>query len=242
MDEVLAVGDAEFQKKCLGKMGEVSRAGRTVLFVSHNMGAIEQLCSRAILLKDGKIKNNGEKIGSIISFYLGLDRILPLKVFWENKKNFFENQFFLIQKMWASTEKEAVVNGLISRDVDIYINIKLFVKQTSQSLTIGFRVYDEDTGNIVFVSMHTDENFDLWPKIAEGENTIKAKIPKNFLNEGRYLIEVTSSLYKKEWLLKPKEHDISIVIEIAGGVSQSPYWTVKRQGVVAPVLHWEKEN
>ncbi|MCX2575934.1 ABC transporter ATP-binding protein [Pedobacter sandarakinus] len=61
VDEVLAVGDAEFQKKCLGKMGEVSKGeGRTVLFVSHNMGAIQKLCSKAIILKNGLIAYNGE--------------------------------------------------------------------------------------------------------------------------------------------------------------------------------------
>jgi lipopolysaccharide transport system ATP-binding protein len=59
VDEVLAVGDAQFQQKCLGKMGEVSRAGRTVLFVSHSMAAVSALCTRAILLVDGRIKADG---------------------------------------------------------------------------------------------------------------------------------------------------------------------------------------
>ena len=59
IDEVLAVGDAEFQKRCLGKMDEVSRSGRTVLFVSHNMAAVEGLCTRAILLQQGKVRVSG---------------------------------------------------------------------------------------------------------------------------------------------------------------------------------------
>lgn len=59
IDEVLAVGDAEFQKKCMGKMNEVSRSGRTVLFVSHNISAVLQLCDKGILLQDGKIKTSG---------------------------------------------------------------------------------------------------------------------------------------------------------------------------------------
>jgi lipopolysaccharide transport system ATP-binding protein len=54
IDEVLAVGDVEFQKKCIGKMGDVAKSGRTVLFVSHNMVAVENLCTRAILLESGK--------------------------------------------------------------------------------------------------------------------------------------------------------------------------------------------
>ena len=60
VDEVLAVGDAEFQKKCLGKMGDVAKSGRTVLFVSHNMGAMQQLCNRGIVLEHGKIAFEGE--------------------------------------------------------------------------------------------------------------------------------------------------------------------------------------
>ncbi len=55
IDEVLAVGDAEFQKKCLGKMEDVSNSGRTILFVSHNLAAVNQLCKKAILLRDGKL-------------------------------------------------------------------------------------------------------------------------------------------------------------------------------------------
>lgn len=68
IDEVLAVGDAEFQKKCIGKMDEVGRSGRTILFVSHQMGLIAQLCNRAILLENGKIKCDG-KVESAISLY-----------------------------------------------------------------------------------------------------------------------------------------------------------------------------
>src|SRR5690606_1023399 len=60
VDEVLAVGDAEFQKKCLGKMGEVASEGRTVLFVSHNMAAIKQLCFQGIVLEKGRIEYVGD--------------------------------------------------------------------------------------------------------------------------------------------------------------------------------------
>ena len=70
VDEVLAVGDAEFQKKCLGKMGEVAEGGRTVLFVSHNMPAVSALCSRAVLLVGGKLHSHGD-VAKVIASYLG---------------------------------------------------------------------------------------------------------------------------------------------------------------------------
>ena len=69
IDEVLAVGDAEFQKKCLGKMQDVASGGRTVLFVSHNLAAVESLCSRAILLNGGKTMLNGD-VEEVISKYV----------------------------------------------------------------------------------------------------------------------------------------------------------------------------
>ncbi|MBC7243045.1 MAG: ABC transporter ATP-binding protein, partial [Anaerolineae bacterium] len=69
VDEVLAVGDAAFQKKCLGKMGEVAGEGRTVLFVSHNMAAVESLCRRAFLLSQGQVANVGE-VHSVVAEYL----------------------------------------------------------------------------------------------------------------------------------------------------------------------------
>ena len=69
VDEVLAVGDATFQKKCLGKMGEVAREGRTVLFVSHNMGAIRAMCNKGIVLREGKILHAGEVSKSVEAYY-----------------------------------------------------------------------------------------------------------------------------------------------------------------------------
>jgi lipopolysaccharide transport system ATP-binding protein len=70
VDEVLAVGDAEFQKKCLGKMGDVAREGRTVLFVSHNMPAVQALCARTILLRAGTVAQDGPT-GEVLREYLG---------------------------------------------------------------------------------------------------------------------------------------------------------------------------
>ena len=69
VDEVLAVGDASFQKKCLGKMGDVAKQGRTILFVSHNMVAVQRLCSRGIFLDDGKLKSSGA-VADIIANYI----------------------------------------------------------------------------------------------------------------------------------------------------------------------------
>jgi lipopolysaccharide transport system ATP-binding protein len=75
VDEVLAVGDAAFQKKCLGKMGDVSKEGRTVLFVSHNMGAVEALCGRGLVLSEGMISFDGNQMRAISTYLAGLERL-----------------------------------------------------------------------------------------------------------------------------------------------------------------------
>jgi lipopolysaccharide transport system ATP-binding protein len=82
VDEVLAVGDVEFQKKCMGRMGKVAQGGRTVLFVSHNMAAIQDLCNRSLLLQDGTLGLVGG-VREVIGQYLGEDR-LESEVFFEN--------------------------------------------------------------------------------------------------------------------------------------------------------------
>ncbi|MFN3405793.1 MAG: ABC transporter ATP-binding protein [Cytophagaceae bacterium] len=79
IDEVLAVGDSEFQKKCINKMGEVSKSGRTILFVSHNMSAVEMLCSKAILLSKGKVKSF-DSVGKVVSDYIN-DNISDVESF-----------------------------------------------------------------------------------------------------------------------------------------------------------------
>jgi lipopolysaccharide transport system ATP-binding protein len=110
IDEVLAVGDAEFQKKCLGKMNEVSKSGRTVLFVSHDMNAIEQLCSKTIILQKGKLKAYGDT-HQLINAYLNEDNN-----YQKSNVSLSENVF--LEEMSFDT------NGFYSGD-DLQFSVKL---------------------------------------------------------------------------------------------------------------------
>jgi len=80
VDEVLAVGDAAFQNKCLGKMGDVAKEGRTVLFVTHNMGAVQALCSRGILLKQGTILTDDTAVGAVSTYLRGLEESISQNI------------------------------------------------------------------------------------------------------------------------------------------------------------------
>ena len=125
IDEVLAVGDAEFQKKCLGKMNEISKSGRTVIFVSHDMNAIEQLCNKAIILKKGTLAEQGET-HELISHYLN-----------ENK-NFSFNQLAFSEKV-DMTEFNFQPGEIISGR-DINFNICLDIKRAN-CLPLQISVY-----------------------------------------------------------------------------------------------------
>src|SRR6059058_2891995 len=96
LDEVLAVGDVQFQKKCLGKMGEVAHGGRTVLFVSHNMNAVKSLCGRALLLADGLLSLNGPVAG-VIEKYLQTDN--PAQTHWVRKDPLFGSDGILLKEI-----------------------------------------------------------------------------------------------------------------------------------------------
>src|SRR5437773_7298165 len=93
LDEVLAVGDVQFQKKCLGKMGEVAHGGRTVLFVSHNMNAIESLCQRIAHLQQGKAIAITNDLRSAIAAYLSGEETTHA-IEWRNPGDVLRNPWF----------------------------------------------------------------------------------------------------------------------------------------------------
>jgi len=110
VDEVLSVGDAEFQKKCLGKMKDVASSGRTVLFVSHNMAAIENLCGRCILLRDGKIEDIGST-NKIINKYLKmLDKVAEVSI--DKRKDRVGNGPLRIIKVYFINKNNLITNNL----------------------------------------------------------------------------------------------------------------------------------
>ncbi|BAI62007.1 ABC transporter ATP binding protein [Methanocella paludicola SANAE] len=235
IDEVLAVGDAEFQKKCLGKIEDVSKAGRTVLFVSHNMEAIERLCSRVIQLDKGKIVQNSNSVNSVIHNYLYAN-YEERSFEWINSRNEFNSHWLVPRKFYLSN-KNNIKQGIFTNNSEIWINIELEIKELDSALTIGYAIYDE-SGNLLYWSYHTDVTKNKWPDLKLGMITLRSMIPKRLLNEGIYKIELIGSLHFREWLLQPIINAPSIYLTIQGELSDSPLWMVKRPGILAPVIDW----
>lgn len=238
VDEVLAVGDAAFQKKCLGKMSEVAEGGRTVLFVSHNMNAIEQLCGCCIRLEKGHIENSSRDVQSLIRQYLFSQSSIDNESKWKNEGTEFINPWFIPSSLYIGNEIGEKIPMPVKNNEDMWIHIEGCLREKDPALTLGYAIYSED-GNLLFWSYLTDENENNWSKLKIGKNHLQSKIPKRFFNEGVYRIEFISSLHFRQWLCEPGKNTPVIFLTIKGGLSDSSYWIAKRPGLLAPVMDWE---
>lgn len=240
VDEVLAVGDAEFQKKCLGKMGEVASGGRTVLFVSHNLNSISRLCSSACLLNQGRLLSVSNDVGVVVAKYLkGTGQGNAFK--WGNPAYQYHNKFFQPLSLFITRQSDNTIVGVLSNDQDYVINIEAQIDESHIGLQVGYALYNEQ-GQILYMSFNTDTDQGKWSDIRKGRVRYFSKIPKRFLNEGLYSIELLSALYHVEWICGPGKSPAVISFEISSGLSDSPYWTKKRSGEFAPVIPWECER
>ena len=240
VDEVLAVGDTAFQKKCLGKMSEVSSTGRTVLFVSHNLNAIQQLCDSAIYLKQGRVVDQVhgvDQVEELVRQYYSSTTSHGM-AHWTASDKSLVNPWFSPTAMYASDIRGNVLKGSIRNDEVLLITIEGDIQNPSQELALGFVVFDE-YGSAVFASKITDTTIENWPRLKTGHNRLHCQIHPRFFNEGRYSFKLVGNIVGgKNWLFKPRETTVGIEVNFQGGLSDSPHWVRKRLGVVAPVFQW----
>lgn len=167
IDEVLAVGDFEFQRKCLGKMEDVAGQGRTVLFVSHNMVAVKNLCSRAILLENG-LNTKNESVNSVVDFYLSRDEIKYDLKEREEPKNVFLKSFQIVSE--------------VQTGADFKFEAMIFSKKPSNiQFALAFKTL-ESQPIFQLYSGHSGVNFELKP----GANLISMSIDTFPLIHGDY--------------------------------------------------------
>lgn len=238
VDEVLAVGDAQFQKKCMGKMQDIGSEGRTVLFVSHNMNAIEQLCTSAICLSNGSVSQQGKDVRKVIKEYLAEDNDLLQSPEWLKTNQRLDNPWFNLLKFSLTDSNGNLLKMPVSNDSDIWVQLEAEVNEIEPALTVGYQLYAE--GELpLYWSCQADGTEESQLSMHKGINKIRSKIPQRFLNEGTYRIEMIGGLYNRQWLYEPNISSPSIYLNIQGGLSDSAYWMAKRPGVLAPVFHWE---
>ncbi|MEM7509522.1 MAG: ABC transporter ATP-binding protein [Bacteroidota bacterium] len=238
IDEVLAVGDAEFQQKCLGKMKDASGQGRTVLFVSHQMNAVRELCEKTILLHQGQIKAYGGTI-DVIKQYLNKEGNILSEWINDGKAASLENLYFTPTRFAVVDESLNPIDREISNDEKVGILIEGDVQEIDISLTVGFALYTIE-GQILYWSLQTDREKRKWPVIEKGKNKLICWLPSHFLNEGGYRVEMILSLHFREWLSRPEVNAPVLQFSIRGGLSNSPYWMSARPGHLGPILPFEK--
>jgi len=241
IDEVLAVGDAAFQKKCLGKMKDVGQSGRTILFVSHNMNAVERLCTRGLLLDQGRVKAMSKDVRSVIKEYLFGQSAEQSSCEWRNDTDASSTSLFKPSRFLVTDAQGRRKQMPTTNDSEIWLCVEGEIHQTDPSFNVGYAVYAED-GQLLYWSFTTDGHLDRWPKMIRGTIRLRTRIPPRFLNEGIYRIELLASLHYRKWLLEPGVNAPSIFLTIQGGLSDSPLWMVKRPGQLAPVIEWLAEQ
>lgn len=224
VDEVLAVGDAEFQKKCLGKMNEVAGEGRTVLFVSHNMAAVRSLCTQGIYMSSGEVRAQAA-IEEIVTAY--------------SKDSRKENRASILpsDKKTVSIDK-IIVNGRsgFSHGIDpteltiIDILYRVHAPQPGMRIVLTFK---RSTGEVAF---STTDQSSRNAAGAESESHIaSAEIPENLLNEGIYDVELRIGCPGIEVVIPD-----TVILELevqpqkAGGSTYAEVWP----GAVAPKITW----
>jgi lipopolysaccharide transport system ATP-binding protein len=240
IDEVLAVGDAEFQKKCMGKMDEVShKEGRTILFVSHNMGAIRQLCKRVVHLGHGKVVADTEDVAQEINTYLQVQQT-DAEAFWTNPGNAYPNRWFVPLKFGLSDREGRALSGTVSPQDEAWVHVEGVIDHPTSGLLIGYALYSSE-GTLIYSSSQADaENSENALGLSKGKVSLRSRLLNDLLNVGTYFLEFSARIHGQEWINQPGINAPSVLFQIDGFRSSSPYWTGKRAGVLTPLLRWER--
>jgi lipopolysaccharide transport system ATP-binding protein len=235
VDEVLAVGDVQFQKKCLGKIGEVAGRGRTVLFVSHNMAAVLSLCSRALLLQRGRLVADGPA-DAVVSGYLKQASEALAEQVWNDQASAPGNDSVRLHQA-----RLRGLGGSVATELNIRTPFELeFVfwnRQAEAKLNLTVQLYNEQ-GALVFASASVLEPEWHGRPFPAGLFRSRCQVPGDLLNSGMHRAELLvvrdegTVLYRHEDILV---FDIQDAPEMRGG------WHGAWPGVVRPNLRWETE-
>lgn len=236
VDEVLAVGDAAFQRKCLGKMDDVARHGRTVVFVSHSASAVQRLCRSALLLSKGRLAEQGSA-DRILARYAeelegGADRCR-----WIAGSDLPVDPVFEAVSATLVDATGAPLTDSVLASSPVFLDIHVKVKTPDPGLLVGFSLAGED-GTQLLRSFHTDPHPGIPPALEAGEHLLRCEIPGRLLNEGRYRAEVVVWVGNREYFTGGSNPSLSFLVE--GGLSESAFWRDRRGGLIAPTLPWSR--
>ena len=233
VDEVLAVGDVAFQNKCLGKMETVAKSGRTVLFVSHNLGSIQNLCTRCVLLNGGKLIQEGDP-SAVVMTYVSQGLVGASDFLQAHEPDKPIN----LRKVSLSTASNDSAHEF-SYDQQIKINIEYEVNEPVRncSVWIGIRTVEQ---TLAFGTSDTDVDAELFSGRDKGYYRTSVTIPGQWLNAGRYFIVAGITKYPQLTNYDRVEcasftiHDTGTPEKVRTGHG--------RPGILQPLLTWSTSD
>lgn len=235
VDEVLAVGDTRFQKKCLKKMEDIGQEGQTVLFVSHSMSAITQLCQRAILVDQGLIIKDGPS-REVVDSYLKSDNATIAERVWCDLSKAPKSDVVRLRAVRVKT-KDGLITEMVYISQAVEIEIEYDVLKSGYILLPILNFYT-GTGISVFESNDIDPTWRRRPR-SVGHWTSTVRIPKNFLSEGMLL--VTLSFVTLDPFVGQFKESNALVFHVADDMKEDSArgdYPGKMESGVRPVLKW----
>jgi lipopolysaccharide transport system ATP-binding protein len=241
VDEVLAVGDAEFQQRCLGRMEDFSGTGRTVLFVSHNMQTINQLCNRVIWLDEGRIAQDGDPSRVVTDYLQSTSYASGAYVSWQDDEDAPGDELARLLGVRAIDDEGNLAEAIDARE-PIGIEMRYRILQPGPGVFTKIRVRDRRS-DIAFNALDTKSHASEFSE--PGVYTATAWIPGNLLNEGKTTVDVAVCT-----LRAPKLHQHAAryeavlfnVFDAGDGDSARGRFTGRLSGVVRPLLEWTVER
>jgi lipopolysaccharide transport system ATP-binding protein len=228
IDEVLAVGDGDFQKKCLGRMGDLATAGRTIVFVSHNLTAVRTLCQTAVWLERGKVMLQGP-VSEVVNGYVESAECLASERVWQTAETAPGNNLLRLHRVRVAPSGSTSAKS-ISVETPIDIDFELWNLMSESSLNLSLVVYSLE-GNCIFNSLAPAAT------VASGLFRSRCRVPGNLLNDGVFSIRLlvakdqATVIFDVYDLATFEVHDIERPI----------LWFGKMIGAVRPQLDWTIE-
>ena len=231
IDEMLAVGDTEFQRKCVGKVEGVAREGRTVLFVSHNLGTVSQLCGRALSLNEGRLEVDDDA-RDVVAAYFG--KSYDGRHSWQRPPQTEAGDDG--REVWLRSVRLCQggreVAGAICFDQEFTIEVEHEVKKAVPDVSVVLRIVSE-SGTIVFTSSDTDRPDDRTGRTrTKGRYVSACQIPGKLLKSGNFFVMV-GTRRQGNWI---ELYESLLTFEVSAvGNPLNP----RRLGVITPLLDWE---
>lgn len=238
VDEVLAVGDAEFQRKCLGKMSDVAHEGRTVLFVSHNMSAVLRLTDEAIVLEGGKMAYRAPT-QEAVEYYMSSGFSQTSERNWRPEDVPATAAPFRPVALRV-IDPRGTVSDVIRSVEPLTIEFEYELDEPIQGLRVGIYLLTI-RGELVFTSFDTDSGtaYDRYATRPAGKFVSRCQIPADFFNEGQYVLGINASTFRVKRYFQD-EHALTFTVDSMGAPGKQ--WPEVRLGTIRPRLNWVIEE